>query len=206
MSGTPHASGGRWSVPSWLPGAVVTVVLAVAAGACGSPPRAEAAFPDGTRAEGAASRSLAVGDVVPPLAVRRIGRDGREDADSLRIDRIGPEQHATLVAVWATWCAACREEFAELERLHRTLGPRGLRVVAVSVDEGSSERVARFVAGRHATFDVGHDASGAVAERLRLVGVPETFLLDRDGRIRWRQRGTLTSASRPAIEAILRLR
>lgn len=203
MSGTPRASGGRRRVPTWLPGAVVTVVLAAAAGACGSPPRAEAAIPPGTHAEDAVSRPPAVGDIAPSLAVRRIAADGRTGPDSLRV---GPGQPATLVAVWATWCAACRDEFAELERLHRTLGPRGLRVVAISVDDGSSERVARFVAGRHATFEVGHDASGQVAERLHLVGVPESFLLDGDGRIRWRQRGTLTDASRPAIEAVLRLR
>ena len=156
---------------------LLAVASLAAAAACGAPPAADAA-----------PRALAVGERLPELVVRRVTPDGARATDSLRL---APGQ-PMLVALWATWCAGCREEFAALERLHRELGPRGLRVVAISIDDGSDERVRRFVAGRHATFTVGHDASGRVAEQLRLVGVPESFVVDRDGRVRWRHRGRLT--------------
>jgi peroxiredoxin len=168
------------------------LLLAVAshasAAACGTPPAADAAATATIAAAAPAPRALAVGERLPELVVRRVTPNGTSATDSLRV---GPGQ-PMLVALWATWCAGCREEFAALEQLHRELGPRGLRVVAISIDDGSTERVRRFVAGRHATFTVGHDASGRVAEQLRLVGVPESFVVDADGRVRWRHRGRLT--------------
>jgi cytochrome c biogenesis protein CcmG, thiol:disulfide interchange protein DsbE len=91
-----------------------------------------------------------------------------------------------LLNVWATWCAPCREEMPSMERLHRELGPRGLRVVAVSVDgaPGALTRggdVAAFVREMGLTFAVGHDPTGGVQRAYRTTGVPESWIIDRDG-------------------------
>lgn len=89
----------------------------------------------------------------------------------------------TLVNIWATWCAPCREEIPALDSLYRTLAPEGFRIVAVSVDKDSDELVKKFIGDFHVAFDVLHDQPGAIQEIYQTTGVPESFLLDRDGRI-----------------------
>jgi len=75
-----------------------------------------------------------------------------------------------LLAVWATWCAECRDEFVTLQRIHSELVPQGLSVVA---ELG-------------VTFDVLHDKTHAIMQAYGARGVPVTFLIGRDGTIRAR--------------------
>lgn len=84
---------------------------------------------------------------------------------------------------WATWCPPCVAEMPSLERLYRTLSPEGLSVVTVSTDEDQAE-LRRFVSQRGLTLPVLMDPGGRVAAgEYRTTGYPETFLLDRQGRI-----------------------
>jgi peroxiredoxin len=95
---------------------------------------------------------------------------------------------AVLLNVWATWCPPCREEMPGLQALHATYGDRGLRVLGVSVDSRGAESAIRgFTADHGITFTILHDPSETVSRQFRTTGVPETFLIDRDGRIvhRW---------------------
>ncbi len=71
----------------------------------------------------------------------------------------------TLVNIWATWCVPCREEMPSMQRLYDSVGTRGFRIAAISIDEGSSEDVAAFARELDLSFDILHDRSGAV-ERL----------------------------------------
>jgi cytochrome c biogenesis protein CcmG, thiol:disulfide interchange protein DsbE len=90
-----------------------------------------------------------------------------------------------MLNIWATWCAPCREEMPSLEVLQRAYGPRGLAIVAVSVDDSDATAVVRgFVREYGLTFDVLHDASGSVRDIYQTTGVPETFVIARDGTIR----------------------
>lgn len=87
-----------------------------------------------------------------------------------------------ILNVWATWCNPCRREMPALERLARELGPEGLRVVAVSIDQAGAEREIRdFVAEYGLSFTVLHDPQQRVTRAFRTIGVPETFLIGRDG-------------------------
>ena len=70
-----------------------------------------------------------------------------------------------------------------MDSLYRALGPRGFRIAAVSVDERSLADVRKFVAAHHIAFDVLNDATGRIKEIYQTTGVPESFLIDRSGRI-----------------------
>ena len=106
--------------------------------------------------------------------------------------RVGAGEPATLVAVFATWCTSCRGEFATLDSLRRVLAPRGVRVLAVSVDEGDDDsKVRRWAAARGTRLLVAHDGSGAVGRTFGTVGVPESYLIDRTGMVRWRGQGDI---------------
>jgi cytochrome c biogenesis protein CcmG, thiol:disulfide interchange protein DsbE len=95
-----------------------------------------------------------------------------------------------LLNIWATWCGPCRDEMPSMERLHRELGPRGLKIVAVSVDAapgagapGAQQGgdVAEFVRQFGLNFTIWHDPSGGIQRTYRTTGVPESFVIDRNG-------------------------
>jgi thiol-disulfide isomerase/thioredoxin len=90
-----------------------------------------------------------------------------------------------LLNIWATWCGPCRTEMPSIEALHREFGPRGLAVVAVSIDEAGQEQAIRdFVREYGLTFEVLHDATGAIQRIYQTTGVPETLVIGKDGVIR----------------------
>ena len=203
-------AGGKWTVGGARGRPLrAAILLALAAAACG---RSRATERDGASttsappADGGAFRPLAVGETVPAYAAPVIGGAA---GDSVRIAGAGGSGAAsaaaaplTLVNVWATWCTSCREEFADLERLHRDYAARGVRVVAVSVDESGDERVARFVRTEGATFTIAHDPEGRVQRLYQTVGVPESYLVSGDGRLLWRHGGALRGGAADAREAI----
>jgi cytochrome c biogenesis protein CcmG/thiol:disulfide interchange protein DsbE len=87
----------------------------------------------------------------------------------------------TLVNIWATWCVPCRVEMPAMERLHQSLAPHGFRIAAVSIDEGNSEDVRSFGRELGLTFDLLQDRSTQVQQIYQTTGVPESFLLNREG-------------------------
>jgi peroxiredoxin len=87
----------------------------------------------------------------------------------------------TLVNVWATWCVPCRVEMPAMEKLYQALAPRGFKIAAVSIDEGAPEDVQAFTQRLGLSFDILQDRSTKVQEIYQTTGVPESFLLNRDG-------------------------
>jgi cytochrome c biogenesis protein CcmG/thiol:disulfide interchange protein DsbE len=86
-----------------------------------------------------------------------------------------------LLNVWATWCAPCRVEMPSLERLHAKLAGPDFAVVAVSIDDGDSSGVMSFVRELGLGFDVLQDKGGGIQQIYQTTGVPESFVIDRDG-------------------------
>jgi cytochrome c biogenesis protein CcmG, thiol:disulfide interchange protein DsbE len=90
-----------------------------------------------------------------------------------------------LLNIWATWCVPCRTEMPSVQALHQNLGPKGLKIVAVSVDRpGFEEQIDAFTKELGLTFEILHDSTASIQTIYRTTGVPETFLIARDGTIR----------------------
>jgi cytochrome c biogenesis protein CcmG/thiol:disulfide interchange protein DsbE len=87
------------------------------------------------------------------------------------------------VNIWATWCAPCRIEMPSMQRVYDSLAPQGFAIAAVSIDEGDPEEVREFGRSLGLTFDLLLDRSGTVPQLYQTTGVPESFLLDRSGKI-----------------------
>jgi cytochrome c biogenesis protein CcmG, thiol:disulfide interchange protein DsbE len=100
------------------------------------------------------------------------------DSVSLREHYAGT---VTLVNVWATWCVPCRVEMPAMEKLYDSLAPHGLKIAAVSIDEGPPEDVRSFGQDLGLTFDLLQDRSTKVQQIYQTTGVPESFLLNREG-------------------------
>ncbi|HEX5004699.1 MAG TPA: TlpA disulfide reductase family protein [Gemmatimonadales bacterium] len=112
----------------------------------------------------------------------------------------------TLVNIWATWCGPCREEMPSMEAAYKELEPKGFKVAAVSIDDGSPEDVVGFANSLGVTFDLLMDRSGMIQRAYQTTGVPESFLLDRDGVIVKRIIGAhdwSTAVNRSLIERLL---
>jgi peroxiredoxin len=84
---------------------------------------------------------------------------------------------------WATWCPPCVDEMPSLERLHDALGPKDVAIVAVSVDERFSD-IEEFVDKYGVTFTVLHDAGKKTSRAYQTFKYPETYIVDRSGRLR----------------------
>jgi cytochrome c biogenesis protein CcmG/thiol:disulfide interchange protein DsbE len=88
-----------------------------------------------------------------------------------------------LLNVWATWCEPCRVEMPSMEKLERELGPGGLKIVAVSIDEGGPDVVRQFARDLGLTFRILHDPSRRIERIYQTTGVPESFVINRRGTI-----------------------
>ena len=97
-----------------------------------------------------------------------------------------------LLNIWATWCEPCRQEMPSMQRLNQQMAPQGLKIVAVSIDAAPNQPsdgghaggdVAAFVREFGITFPVWVDPSGDIQQLYRTTGVPESFVISKDGTI-----------------------
>jgi len=96
-----------------------------------------------------------------------------------------------LLNLWATWCAPCREEMPELQRLQDRYETGDLMVVGVSIDDIDPGRVAEFLEANGITYtNLLADGSAIIATLGVSPGIPHTLLVDGEGTVRgyWRGR------------------
>lgn len=93
-----------------------------------------------------------------------------------------------MINIWATWCLPCRVEMPSIEMLHQAYASKGLRIVAISVDDpGTEPQIRSFIKQYGITFEVLHDEGaqeGKVSRDYQTSGYPETVIIGRDGIIR----------------------
>ena len=87
-----------------------------------------------------------------------------------------------LVNFWATWCEPCEREMPAMERLYQALSREDFELIAVAIDD-EQEDVHAFQERYRLSFPILLDLDQAVYGSYQTMGVPESLLLDRDGRI-----------------------
>lgn len=110
-------------------------------------------------------------------------------ADGIHAAAAAPGARATLVNVWASWCAPCRVEFPDLMRVGREYEDRGLKLLLVSVDFPDQEQAAlSFLAGQGASFQ-SYIQAGDVMNFINTLNpewtgaIPASFVYDAGGRL-----------------------
>lgn len=83
--------------------------------------------------------------------------------------------------IWATWCPPCVDEMPSMERLYQQLKGEDFEILAVSVDKQGAEAVLPFMKKHNLNFTALIDAKGSLQNKYRTTGVPETFIIDRNG-------------------------
>lgn len=134
--------------------------------------------------------SLALGAALYSQQMRSATRSGYPAPDFALLDLSGREYRLSdlrgkivFLNVWATWCPPCREEMPSMERLHRSLAGRDFVMLAISEDAQGRQVVEPFVRQLGLTFPVLLDPDGFIPKRYGVTGYPETFVIDRAGRI-----------------------
>jgi cytochrome c biogenesis protein CcmG/thiol:disulfide interchange protein DsbE len=120
-------------------------------------------------------KPVQVGGTAPAFDLRRLEGGGRRALASYR-------GHVRVVNFWATWCGPCKSESPALQRLWEQYRKRGVVFVGVDYTDVASD-ARRFVHKHGLTYPQVRDGDGSVGSRYDLTGVPETFVVDRRGRL-----------------------
>jgi peroxiredoxin len=88
---------------------------------------------------------------------------------------------AVLVNIWATWCRPCVEEMPSMEKLYQKLKGDSFEILAVSIDTLGLKVVAPFMKKYKLTFPALMDPKGTIKNTYRTTGVPESYIIDKDG-------------------------
>lgn len=114
----------------------------------------------------------------PPLPLILDGLDGKP------VDLASFKGQVVLLNFWATWCDGCREEIPALNRLQQSYKESRLRVVGVNVGEGKA-RIAEFTEHIPMHYTILRDVDSAVLKAWHIRIMPNTFLIDRNGMLRY---------------------
>jgi cytochrome c biogenesis protein CcmG, thiol:disulfide interchange protein DsbE len=122
-----------------------------------------------------------------------------------------------LLNVWATWCEPCRKEMPSMERLYEIVrampGGEDFEILAVSIDAArerpnpilggvSSADLQAFADELGLTFPIVHDPGGGIQRAYQTTGVPESFLIGKDGIIYKKHTGEAVWDAPPNVELI----
>jgi len=86
-----------------------------------------------------------------------------------------------LLNFWATWCPPCREEIPSMMKLNSFMKGKPFQMICVSVDEGGKKAIEEFFQKSGFSLPAYTDATGQVAKTYGVTGVPETFVIDKNG-------------------------
>ena len=125
-----------------------------------------------------------------------VRRGERPVAPSRTLPRLGGGESSiaalkgrpVIVNFWASWCDPCKEEAPALLRAHEKIRKAGGTVLGVTVDDSSPDSQ-KFVEEFKLPFPSLRDVDGELGEEFGRTGVPETFVIDREGRVAAMRRG-----------------
>ena len=136
------------------------------------------------------------------------------DAEGSAVTLATYEGKVFLLNVWATWCAPCRDEMPSMQRLYDNFSPEDFEIAAISIDapEGGADAAGNpggdplaFARELGLTFPILLDHSGEIQRTYRTSGVPESFLISRDGVIYKKVAGATAWDSEANVGLVRRL-
>jgi cytochrome c biogenesis protein CcmG/thiol:disulfide interchange protein DsbE len=120
-----------------------------------------------------------------------VARGDRPQAPAMELPRLGAPGKGSLadyrgkvvvLNMWASWCEPCRQEVPLLQQTQERIAPRGGTVLGIDTQDASANALA-FIRARKATFPSLRDRDRSYVHKFGVTGYPETFLIDRRGRV-----------------------
>jgi peroxiredoxin len=122
------------------------------------------------------------------------------DLDGRMVNLSSFKGKVVIVNIWATWCPPCVAETPSLDKLYKMLKDEGLELLAVSVDKEGKRVVEPFMKKKNLSFPVLLDPDGMVSGLYRTTGVPESFIVKRDGTLDKKIQGAINWTSPKIID------
>ena len=143
-------------------------------------------------------------DIPSPLVGRPAAAFALTGFDGQPVSLEDHRGRVVVVNFWASWCIpACYDEAPVLERNWRAYRDRGVAVIGVDIQD-TDEAARAFIERFDLTFPNARDVTGRVSVDYGVYGVPETFFIDRAGRIRAKHVGAVTDeVFREHVERLL---
>jgi peroxiredoxin len=133
------------------------------------------------------SAAVSVGSKAPAFKVTTI--DGKSIGLADLMDK------PTLVVFWARWCPHCRVELPVDEKIWRDLGPKGVNVIAISLDTDTAG-AKKFLSDNHITFPVAIVGTGSdLVKSYGISGIPAVFVLDKGAIVKARYAGEVSEST-----------
>lgn len=113
-----------------------------------------------------------------------------------------------LVNLWATWCGPCRSEIPALVRMQEKHGEQGLEVIGLNTDEEDQGLINEFAAELKINYPIAYGDTKLQSNMLKISkfpGIPQSFLIDRDGRLRGVFRGANPADIRKMEEIVAKV-
>jgi len=101
--------------------------------------------------------------------------------DGKRLNLSELKGKVVLLNFWATWCPPCREEIPSLMKLDSAMAGKPFQMLAVSIDEGGVPAIEAFYKSSGYKLPTYTDPDGLAVKAYGITGVPETFLIDKNG-------------------------
>lgn len=102
------------------------------------------------------------------------------DGETYTLDEL--RGRPVVVNFWASWCIPCRDEAPALERAWQTYQERGVLILGVDYVDTETD-AKKFIAEFQQTYPNGPDLGTRISQAFRISGVPETYFIDREGRL-----------------------
>jgi peroxiredoxin len=106
--------------------------------------------------------------------------------ENLRLSEFRGE--VVMINFWASWCAPCLQEMPLLDELYSQYQPMGFTILGVNVEEDSTQ-AKKMLKDSPVTFPVLFDNESEVSKLYKVVAMPSTVLVDRDGNVRYLHKG-----------------
>jgi thiol-disulfide isomerase/thioredoxin len=157
---------------------------------------------------------LLAGAMLPALAEEASNRPkvGELPPPALGNDRNGKEVnldalHGKVVVLtfWASWCGYCRQELPMLAHMQKIVGHDNLEVIAINFKESKQEFLSVIRANKGLDLTYVQDSKGKVSDRYGVEGLPNMFILDRDGKIAYWHAGYDEGVMQTVVQEMLSL-
>ena len=120
--------------------------------------------------------------IVRPLQEGRPAPDFTfPDLDGRKVSLSDFRGKVVLVNIWATWCPPCRDEMPSMQKLYDRFKGEDFELLAVSIDAEGHKAVAPFMRKMNLTFPALLDPKEKIRGLYKITGVPESFIIDKNG-------------------------
>ena len=103
------------------------------------------------------------------------------DLDGRKVSLSDFRGKVVLVNIWATWCPPCRDEMPSMQKLYERFKGENFELLAVSIDAEGHKAVAPFMRKMNLTFPALLDPKEKIRSLYQITGVPESFIIDKNG-------------------------